>query len=194
MTLDPRIARIIDGVIGIEAGFTKDPLDGGNWTGGKPNVGTLEGTRWGIAVATARAAGYTGAMQDLPRQTAFDIYARKYVADPRFDAVIALNVDIGAELVDTGVNMGPPVAGCLLQRWLNGLNDGRYPALTVDGHLGDQSIAALRAYLAWRGAEGVKVLLRGLNGSQADRYLENTESRPTQRRYLYGWVLQRVEM
>lgn len=38
-------------VAGIESGFTKDARDPGNWTGGKVGVGTLKGTKYGIATS-----------------------------------------------------------------------------------------------------------------------------------------------
>lgn len=38
-------------VAGIEAGFTKDARDPGNWTGGKVGVGILKGTKYGIAAS-----------------------------------------------------------------------------------------------------------------------------------------------
>lgn len=38
-------------VAGIEAGFTKDERDPGNWTGGKIGVGILKGTKYGIAAS-----------------------------------------------------------------------------------------------------------------------------------------------
>lgn len=39
-------------VAGIEAGYSVDPADPGNWTGGAPNVGTLAGTKYGISAKT----------------------------------------------------------------------------------------------------------------------------------------------
>lgn len=39
-------------VAGIEAGFTKDERDKGNWTGGKVGVGVLKGTKYGISAAS----------------------------------------------------------------------------------------------------------------------------------------------
>lgn len=43
---------IFERVIGHEAGFTLNPKDPGNWTGGKVNVGELKGTKYGIAANT----------------------------------------------------------------------------------------------------------------------------------------------
>ena len=38
-------------VVGEEGGFTADPTDSGNWTGGAPGRGECRGTRWGISAA-----------------------------------------------------------------------------------------------------------------------------------------------
>jgi lysozyme family protein len=90
--------------------------------------------------------------------------------------------------------MGPAVACTMLQRWLNALNDSgsRYQTLFVDGRLGNISLSALSAYLHWRGNEGKKVLLRGLNAAQAMRYLEICENKPAQKKFLFGWISNRV--
>ena len=174
--------QIIDEVIRVEGGYVNDPAD----SGGETN--------YGITIAVARANGYQGAMRDMPREFAELVYRKRYIDGPRFDAVLAMDADIGAELIDTGVNMGPHRAAEFLQRWLNGFNDtgSRYQALFVDGRVGDVTLAALRAFLNWRGAQGKVVMLAALNGLQASRYLEITEAKPSQRRFLYGWMLNRV--
>jgi lysozyme family protein len=183
---EQRIEKIIDDVLVAEGGdkYTNDPSDAG------------KETRWGITIAVARANGYTGAMKDLPEVVARAIYRKRYIDEPRFGDVVYIEPNIGAELIDTGVNMGTAVAAMFLQRWLNGFNDtgSRYGDLHVDGRIGPVSLDALRAFVRWRGPQGITVLMRGLNGIQATRYLEITEAKPTQRKYLFGWVLNRVEM
>lgn len=182
-TLDhPLIARVIDDILRAEGGYVNDPAD----KGGETN--------FGITVAVARANGYTGPMRTLPVTVARAIYLARYITGPKFDQVLAIHAGIGAELIDTGVNMGPRPAAEFLQRWLNGFNDTgtRYPVLTVDGRLGDQSLAALAAFIAWRGQDGASVMLRALNGLQAARYLDITEANKTQRRFLFGWLRTRV--
>ncbi|MBB3103809.1 glycoside hydrolase family 108 protein [Azomonas macrocytogenes] len=176
------IDSIIAGVIEAEGGYVNNPLDGGG------------ATHFGITEAVAKANGYSGDMRNLPRSLAETIYRQRYVIDPGFDRVIALSEQIGAELVDTGVNMGPGMAARFLQRLLNGFNAaGSNPDLLVDGQLGDKTIGALKRYLAARGTrDGVSVLLRGLNGLQAARYLELTETNKTQRAFLFGWIKNRV--
>ena len=176
-----RIAQVIDDVINAEKGYVNNPND----RGGETN--------FGITIAVARSNGYTGSMRAMPRSVAVAIYRHKYVVEPGFDHVLSVHAGIGAELVDTGVNMGPQRAGMFLQRWLNGLNSARkYGTLLVDGRVGPGTVSALRAFLQWRGAAGATTLLRGLNAAQAMRYLEIAEGNPSQKEFLYGWVSNRV--
>lgn len=62
----------------------------------------------------------------------------------------------------------------------------------MDGRLGDVTLAALKAFLAWRGTEGRRVLLNALNATQAVRYLEIAEATPSQKQFLFGWMSGRV--
>ena len=182
--MDISIENIIDDVLRAEAGFVNDPADNGGET------------NHGITLAVARAYGYQGPMRDLPVSLARDIYRNRYIFTPKFDQVASINLSIGAELIDTGVNMGPSRAAEFLQRWLNGFNDSgsRYQELFVDGRLGNISLGALQSFIKWRGPEGVAVLLRALNSIQGARYLEITESNRSQRKFLYGWVKERVKL
>lgn len=168
------IDTVIDGVIKAEGGYVNDSRDAGGET------------NWGITIATARANGYNGAMRDLPRAKAVEIYRNRYVVAPGFDAVGKLSGPIAGELVDTGVNMGPTVAGRFLQRALNGLVDGAQ--LVIDGEVGPRSIAALRSFLDRRGKEGETRLLALLNAQQGTRYLELAEGRTANRAFLFGWL------
>lgn len=182
--LSALVERVIDNVLRAEGGYANDPADKGGETA------------FGITVAVARANGYRGAMRDMPEAVARAIYTARYITEPKFDQVLAQHAGVGAELIDTGVNMGPHRAAEFLQRWLNGFNDNsaRYPSLFVDGRLGEVSLGALAAFLKWRGQEGATVLLRALNGVQAERYLAITEANTTQRRFLFGWIKERVAM
>lgn len=44
--------RAFEIVIGHEGGYTNDPRDTGNWTGGAVNSGELKGTKYGISAAS----------------------------------------------------------------------------------------------------------------------------------------------
>lgn len=177
-----QIARTIAGVIAAEGGYVNNPND----KGGETN--------YGITANVARANGYQGPMRDMPKAFAEEIYRKRYVTEPKFDLVLSANADIGAELIDTGVNMGPARAAEFLQRALNALNDGRYQKLFVDGRIGPSTMVALRAFLAWRGLDGKAVMLTLLNSLQAVRYLEIAEHTPSQKTFLFGWIRTRVKL
>lgn len=173
------VTDIINEVINVEGGYVNDPNDAGGET------------KYGITKATARANGYTGNMKDLPRTLAFDIYRKRYVVEPGFDRIVNLDPGIGAELVDTGVNMGPPWAGKFLQRSLNALGGS---GLVVDGVVGPRTVQALAEYILYRKQQGIKVLLKMLNSLQCARYIELVESNQKNRSFIYGWVNLRVEI
>lgn len=169
--------------LGIEGDYADDAAD----SGGK--------TRWGITEAVARAFGYAGDMRDLPLNVAKTIYHENYWTLLHLEQVATLSDDVALELFDTAVNCGTGFAGRSLQRALNVFNQGgtRYPDLVVDGLIGRMTIASLRGYLDYRGAEGELVLLRTLNSLQGCRYVEIAETREKDERFIYGWMLRRVE-
>jgi lysozyme family protein len=176
------VAKHLDALIDREGGFTDHPADRGG------------PTNWGITERVARAYGYHGRMQDLPRSVAVSIYLERYWTQPRFDQVAEFAPLIAEELADTGVNMGPATASKFLQRALNVLNRETkiYPDIEVDGQIGRLTIAALRAFLAERGKDGIIVLLRMLDAQQSVRYLEIAERDPHQEAFVFGWQLNRV--
>jgi lysozyme family protein len=177
------VDQLIDGVIDREGGYADQPADKGG------------PTCFGITEAVARASGYAGPMQKLPRGVAVAIYRRLYWSRPRLDEVGRRSPRLAAELLDTGVNMGPAVAITFLQRALTALNrNGRdYPDLTPDGRIGNATLAALDAFLGTRGkSSGETVLLRALEALQGERYLRLAERRPANEAFLYGWLANRI--
>lgn len=174
MTIDD----ILAGVLRSEGGYVNNQNDAGGET------------NWGITLATARADGYTGPMRDLPRDTALEIYRRKYVEAPGFDKIAVVNPAIAAELVDTGVNMGPKTAAIFLQRSLNALGAN----LVADGDAGPATREALKSFLDRRGQQGSIVMLRALNALQGERYISLSETRPANREFTFGWLLNRVAL
>lgn len=176
--------NVIDEVIAKEQGYVDDPSDRGG------------PTNYGITQAVARKNGYQGEMRDLPLSLAREIYRRRYIVEPGFDKVSVIDAHIGAELIDTGVNMGPGRAAEFLQRCLNvfNLEGSRYADVLVDGRIGQVTLDALRAFLRWRGEKGATVLLTALNCVQALRYIEIAENNPSQERFAYGWIINRVSL
>lgn len=175
--------EFIDGLLGREGGNVNHSSDRG------------KATNWGITSQTALAHGYSD-VRTLTREQARAIYEADYWYGPRFDQVAELSPAVAEELLDTGANMGPSVASRFFQRWLSALNlRGKlYPDLDADGWIGPRTITALKAYLNYRKKDGETVLLRGLNSSQGAKYLELAEKDETQEDFLFGWVLNRVEI
>lgn len=173
-----------DTVVVVEGGYSDHASD----RGGK--------TKYGITERVARANGYEGAMDALTIADARSIYRSQYWDTLRLDEISALSPQIALELFDTGVNTGIGTAGKFLQRALNALNQqgSIYADLAVDGLLGPVSVAALRAFLKRRQADGETVLLRALNGLQTCRYIEIAERDPQQEDFVFGWIKNRVTL
>lgn len=177
------ISDTITQLIEREGGYSNDPDDAGGET------------MYGVTVAVARKYGYMGPMNMLPRSTAAAILRTIYWTEPKFDQVAVMNQRIAEEMLDTGVNMGVYWSGKFLQRALNACNaqGSMYSDVTVDGALGPKTFTALRGFLQIRGTRGIDVMMRLLNGQQAVRYLEISESKETNEKFTYGWILNRVE-
>lgn len=108
-----------DALIGNEGGYSNNPADPGGET------------MWGVTARVARAAGYVGAMRDLPHDTAKSI-AKKLYWDPlrldEFDPRVAF------QIFDANYNGGHPVI------WMQGAAGAK-----VDGLIGPATIAAVQA-------------------------------------------------
>ena len=177
------LERMVDALIDREGGYVNHPADKGG------------PTCFGISEAVARAHGYAGAMQSLPRDEAAAIYRRLYWLRPRFDEVAKRSGRTAAEQFDTGVNMGPSVAATFLQRALTALNrNGKdYADLTPDGRIGPLTLHALDTFMTVRGKDGGEtVLMRALEALQGERYLRLAERRPANEAFLYGWLANRI--
>ena len=172
----------IDHILKIEGGYVDDPSDSGGET------------HWGITRRVAQRNGYTGAMRDMPRQVAFDLYATRYWDELCLDEIEKLCPTVAPELADTGINMGVGRAAEFLQRALNAFNNqGQYyPDLKVDMDIGPATLGALSAFIEQRGPEGATVLVSALNSLQGAFYVALGERRQKDEKYLYGWFLNRV--
>lgn len=169
MTLD----QIIDATIKAEGGYVNDPADSGG------------ATNYGITEKTARANGYQGDMRSLPLSTAKQIYRSEYLVKPGFADFPS---DVAAELFDTGVNMGTAKATEFLQRATNALSGA---GLKVDGKMGPATKAAVNAYLKSR-SNASSILTKALNCLQGARYIEIVEANSSQRKFINGWIANRV--
>lgn len=177
-----KISDIINGVIRREGGYVNNPDDRGG------------PTKYGITEVKARAWGYSGDMRDLPRDLAYRIYEHDYYLGPNFNLINSHSEIIAEELVDSAVNLGDHWPARWLQEWLNVFNrrGTDYPDISVDGRCGPATAGALEGFLAVRGDEGERVLLRALNCSQGERYKDLTLARERNETFTYGWVRERV--
>lgn len=182
-----RIDAIITRVIARESPkFTNDSNDSGG------------PTKYGITQASlsrylGRPATVTD-VQTLDERTAREFYFWKQVHEPEFDQVVAIDEFVGAEVIDTGTLCGPARAAIFLQRALNAFNlrGTHYPDVKVDGDVGPATRAALRAFIARRGVNGVRVLVACMNSQLGDFLLELVERRPKDEDFAFGWFLNRV--
>jgi lysozyme family protein len=173
-----------DTVLGKEAGYSNDPRDSGG------------ATKYGITEAVARAFGFFLPMNMLTLEKAKAIYRAKYWDALQLDEVARLAPVVAGELFDTAVNLGTGQAGTFLQRALNVLNKEAswYPDVLADGRIGPMTLAALREYMGRRADEGQIVLMRALNALQGAFYVELAERRGKDEAFVYGWLLNRVEI
>jgi len=176
------IETILDGVIKAEGGYVDHPADRGG------------PTNYGITESVARASGWTGPIKGITEEFARGVYREQYVRRPGFDSIATMSAAVGAELVDTGVNMGPGTAGAILQRALNLLNRGgsTYADIPVDGQCGPQTRGALRAFLDSR-PHAERILLKLMNILQGHRYVEIAERDESQEDFVAGWM-KRIEI
>ena len=96
--------QAFDRLIGHEGGFSDDPKDPGNWTGGRVNMGELKGTKYGIAANT---------------------YGDLDIKNLTLDAAIVF------QLWDFAVNAGMGTAVRALQRAVRVAEDGSIGPVTL---------------------------------------------------------------
>lgn len=179
--------KTIDHIITLEGGdkpdggYTNDPQDSGG------------PTKYGITEKTARAWGYTGDMRHLTREQAFEIYSSEYWHSVEADQLLNVSLELAEEVVDSAVNMGDHRAGEILQRCLNALNDrgNLYPDIVADGDIGPATIRTVKDYAD---ARDVRTLVKACNCLQGAFYIELTEEREKDEKFLYGWLRNRVAL
>lgn len=131
MTLDEAFTALL----GNEGGYSNNPADPGGET------------MWGITATVARANGYAGPMNLMPKSVAQAIYAAKYWTPMQCDHIPD---PLCFQVFDSAVNNGLDQATRLLQQAVG---------VPVDGKLGPRTLAAVQScepmktaarYLAYR--------------------------------------------
>lgn len=156
-------------------------------------------TNFGITLKTYQRYKKGATKQDLsimPKEVAYSIYEDVYYRRTGIEKINAVSGMIAAEVLDTAVNMGPPVAIQFLQKSLNALNNKEqfYSNVDVDGIIGNATLQALGMYLERRGQVGETVLLKALNCLQAVRYIDLALARKANESFLFGWLNTRVKL
>lgn len=119
-----QFAQFITRIIGHEGGYTADPQDSGNWTGGAIGKGLLKGTKFGIAANTYGDLD----IKNLTQAQAIAIYERDFWKKPKLDQLPAA---VGFQVLDASVNHGAKRAVQFLQRALGVADDGLIGPKTV---------------------------------------------------------------
>lgn len=173
--------KLIDNVLEREGGYVNDPCD----SGGETN--------FGVTIEVAREHGYRGEMCDMPVEIAREIYAAQYWYPIKGPQLAQISEALAEEVFDTGVNCGVVRATMILQRALNSLNNEQNVTLdvAVDGQLGPATLRGLAAYATKR---DVATLVKACNILQGAFYIELTEKRKKDERFLYGWLKHRVNL
>jgi lysozyme family protein len=111
-------------VVDIEKSFNDDPRDPGNWTGGKVNVGQLNGTMLGISAAAYPKID----IKSLNPAKAKAIYLSDYWDKCKCDT---LPDPVACALFKQAVNMGVDGAIKALQMSLSAQPDGNVGPITI---------------------------------------------------------------
>jgi len=168
--------KIIEELIEREGGYVNHKNDPG------------KATKYGVTEVTARAWGYNGNMQDLPRDIAAQILIEEYYIKTKISLVSSEL--IREELLDSAVMSSPVTAIKWLQRALNQF--GSEPPLEEDGILGYNTRSRLESFIMHhRKKDGEKVLWKALNAYQG-YYL--MELGPWSKDFKFGWLRNRVGM
>ena len=173
------IASILGSILAVEGGYVNHPDD----PGGETN--------YGITKATAKQYGYNGAMKDLPKDLAKQIYKDWYITKPKLDKILELSPAIGHKVIDAGVNAGVGRSIKWLQHSLNVLsrNGKDYPKISEDGSIGTQTITAMQNVQRKRGTvTSCELLMKLMDMQQADHYVNLNKDA-----FIIGWLTHRIE-
>jgi lysozyme family protein len=126
-TMPDMFDKFIERILSHEGGFTKDPKDPGNWTGGRVGIGILRGTKFGIAANTYQDLD----IEMLTRPQAIELYRNDFWKRAQCADMPPV---VGYQLLDGAVNSGISQA----LRWVQ-----RSVGVADDGHIGPVTIAAI---------------------------------------------------
>lgn len=161
--------------------YTNDPYDKGGETFA------------GITRETATRFGYpkSKSMQDMPEEIVKDIYNALFWNKLKCDSIP--NYNIALALYEMGVNCGARKAGTIFQKAINILNynkktgRGFFNDIEEDGLIGENTLKAFKQINQNR-------ILLIMNALLAKHYIDITQNRRKNRKFVYGWIKNRVKI
>lgn len=107
-----------------EGGYTNNPKDSGNWTGGKIGKGKLKGTKFGISAAAYPKLD----IENLTADDAKAIYLKDYWNKIKAEE---LPEQLRISVFDLAINSGPSAAIKVLQKAAKVAQDGQIGPTTI---------------------------------------------------------------
>lgn len=169
-------------VLDVEGGYVNDTNDAGG------------ATNHGVTERVARQHGYAGAMRDLPREFAIQVYEHDYIYGPHFDLILAVSPALGHKVIDAGINVGPATAARWFQQAVNILSRGGrdYSTVSVDGIVGPSTMRAYASLERVRGrVKACQLTMTALDAYQASHYLALGQGQKNSS-FVVGWLDHRV--
>jgi lysozyme family protein len=117
--------RCCEIVLAAEGGFSDDPADPGNWTGGRVGRGARNGTKYGISAAAYPSVDIEALTVDGAKALFYRDYWTPLAGD-------ALPPPLALVVFDTAVNSGRYRASLWLQQLLGVGTDGVIGPMTLD--------------------------------------------------------------
>lgn len=163
----------IERVLKHEGGFTDDPKDPGNWTGGSEGKGELKGTNYGIS-----AKAYPGLdIENLTIEEAKAIYKKDYWDRAKTDSLPERLQEI---YFDMSINMGRSRAVKVLQQASNNKNSNK---IDVDGGLGPMTLKAIS-----------NVEPERVRSYRVMYYADLVSRKPDLEKFWFGWFRRSLEV
>lgn len=177
---------ILRKVFDVEGGYSNDPVDiGGETICGIARNYWPNWKGWKL-VDKMKADGMVPRPTEAIVDMATAFYRRQFWDPIRGDDLE--DYDVAHEVFEIGVNLGTSKATTMLQEALNLLNRNgdSWDELIEDGRIGPRTLATLRTCLAQR--NGSAHLVKVLNTLQGMHYVQLARVKPSQERFLRGWL------
>jgi lysozyme family protein len=168
---------MIEKIVGIEGGFVDDPDDKGGAT--KYGI-SLSFLRFHNIDLTNDGVVNENDIKALTQEKAISLYIKYFYTPNKINEIYQMDVYLAYQVLDSQINMG--YGSKLLQRVINTFSPKK---IKVDGVIGGITLAALQYVLSTFPKEKVR---QEFLHKRINRYISITKYRPTNLKYLNGWV------